>query len=236
MFLIELWHQIPQICLKLIPATTQALTSSALSGNQILAGLSRTTLETSRRCIASWRARGVEGWRWRGRGGEWRVWWRGRWRGGGWRVEGGGWRGGEVEGVEGVDGRVEGWSGGRVDNSGLQYSYGVDDGTLRWIYFLDPPRGLGCSQGGGGIEEDMAKAAVSRARLPCCFDSKFTRSKTVTVTSADPKIKEAPGPQKYVKIWCFWLFLVALSYYFTYFWGPGVYLESQWPIIMGYFQ
>ena len=28
-------------------------------------------------------------------------------------------------------------------NSGFEYSYGVDYGTLRWISFLDPPRGLG---------------------------------------------------------------------------------------------
>ena len=27
-------------------------------------------------------------------------------------------------------------------NAGLQYSYGVDYGALRWIYFLDPPRAL----------------------------------------------------------------------------------------------
>ena len=31
----------------------------------------------------------------------------------------------------------------RSPNSGLYYSYGVDYGVLRWIYFLDPPRGLG---------------------------------------------------------------------------------------------
>ena len=31
----------------------------------------------------------------------------------------------------------------RSPKSGLQYSYGVDVGSLRWIYFLDPPRGLG---------------------------------------------------------------------------------------------
>ena len=31
-------------------------------------------------------------------------------------------------------------------NTGLQYFYGVDCRTLRWIYFLDPPRGLGARQ------------------------------------------------------------------------------------------
>ena len=31
----------------------------------------------------------------------------------------------------------------RSPNSGLSCSYGVDNGTLRWIYFLDPLRGLG---------------------------------------------------------------------------------------------
>ena len=33
----------------------------------------------------------------------------------------------------------------RSPNSGLQYSYDVDSGTPRWIYFLDPPGGLGMS-------------------------------------------------------------------------------------------
>ena len=28
-------------------------------------------------------------------------------------------------------------------NSGLQYSHGVDYGILMWIYFFDPPKGLG---------------------------------------------------------------------------------------------
>ena len=31
----------------------------------------------------------------------------------------------------------------RTSNSGLQYSYGVDYGTLGWIYFLDPPAAPG---------------------------------------------------------------------------------------------
>ena len=31
----------------------------------------------------------------------------------------------------------------RFPNFGLEYSYGVYYGTLRGIYFLDPPRGLG---------------------------------------------------------------------------------------------
>ena len=31
----------------------------------------------------------------------------------------------------------------RSPNSGLQYSSGVGYITLRWIYLLDPPRGLG---------------------------------------------------------------------------------------------
>ena len=30
-----------------------------------------------------------------------------------------------------------------------------------------------------------------------------------------------PGPPKYAEYWPFWLFLVALGYFFTYFWGPG---------------
>ena len=33
----------------------------------------------------------------------------------------------------------------RTPNSGLQYSSGVDYGTLGWLYFLDPPRGSGKS-------------------------------------------------------------------------------------------
>ena len=32
----------------------------------------------------------------------------------------------------------------RSTNSGMQYSYCVEYRTLRWIYFLDPPRDLGC--------------------------------------------------------------------------------------------
>ena len=31
----------------------------------------------------------------------------------------------------------------RTPNSGLQYSYSIDYRALRWIYVLDPPRGLG---------------------------------------------------------------------------------------------
>ena len=36
----------------------------------------------------------------------------------------------------------------RTPSSGLQNSYGVDYRTLRGIYFLDPPRGLGMEAGG----------------------------------------------------------------------------------------
>ena len=32
----------------------------------------------------------------------------------------------------------------RSPNSGLQYSYGLDYGTFRWIYLLDASRGVGC--------------------------------------------------------------------------------------------
>ena len=31
----------------------------------------------------------------------------------------------------------------RTADSGLKYFYGVDYRTLRWIYLLDPPKGLG---------------------------------------------------------------------------------------------
>ena len=31
---------------------------------------------------------------------------------------------------------------GRIPNSGLQYCYGADHRTLRWIFCLDPPRRL----------------------------------------------------------------------------------------------
>ena len=39
----------------------------------------------------------------------------------------------------------EPWEGptSRSPNSGFSYSYSVDDGAQRWIYFLDPPRGRG---------------------------------------------------------------------------------------------
>ena len=36
-----------------------------------------------------------------------------------------------------------------------------------------------------------------------------------------------PGPQKYVKQWHFWLFVVALGHYFTYFGGPGRLLRNR---------
>ena len=39
------------------------------------------------------------------------------------------------------------------------------------------------------------------------------------------RVNSLPGPQKYVKQWPFGLFLVALGYYFTYFWGP----VREWP-------
>ena len=33
---------------------------------------------------------------------------------------------------------------------------------------------------------------------------------------------EIPGPQKDVKYWSFWLFIMVLGHYFTYFGGPGM--------------
>ena len=54
----------------------------------------------------------------------------------------------------------------RFPHSRLQYSYGVDYGTIRWIYILDPPRGLGSFQQASEAKSPSAVEGCAWPRLP----------------------------------------------------------------------
>ena len=78
----------------------------------------------------------------------------------------------------------------RSPNFGMQYSYGVDCRTLRWIYFLDPPSGLGRHRAQG------AKGLLGcQFHLHCALKiATLTEGLASTGTSRVPKTMDLAGP------------------------------------------
>ena len=57
---------------------------------------------------------------------------------------------------------------GRSPNSGLNNSHGVEYRTLRWIYFVDPPRDLGL------VQQNLARDVGSSTPLYSTYPPKYS--------------------------------------------------------------